>query len=397
MNHDNFGNSNDDGFSGDRDDHDRDRDFERHAASGPDDGDFSQSTSAHQADQATSTADEGKPASGAAAEDDNPKPGIQLLGGPSADFIDVEARLRPELDMEKILAALREDSNAHKHDSDYVFNHGPLESFSHQINETLKNAADIPEVAEAFQTHVNRAFHLAVGENYTALFNADGAPRLDNSEEGLSARLLVLDSMVMHYKSLASPLAADLAMAGYRSQEMIDSVSRAVEFERRRIAMLQERLAPPTIGESLFNSLKQTAGKLFANGDVAGDVRDYQNRNIAQSLRSLRDIGTEIRHNAGNRDWIGANGQRAMDESERLQKGLKQITDGLGTRLNHRAIKTQLDEIKDIFSSASLTVDDEEFKKKLKAFAESIVAMVERMVTAVQKRFSAFGGSPSPT
>lgn len=389
-----------DGFDGDdihrnRDANESDDGFGHSEAHGPENASSTHGDSTTSEEFEPGPRDQSGNQSGTGDHSPTADPVVTLLGGPSADFIDVESRVRPALDMEKILAALRVDADFQKNDSDYVFNHGPLETFAHQINENLKNICDIAPIAEAFQAHVNHAFHLAVAEHYTALFTPEGAPRLENSEAGLDARLMVLERAIVHYEQLAMPLAGDLAKAGYRSQEMIESVRRAVTFERERIEKMKETLGPPTIGESIFNSLKETAGKLFANGDVAGDVRDYQNRKIKASLLALRDIGVEIRHNAGNRGWIGTHGQRAMAESERLQKGLKELTEGMGTKLNHRAIKTQLDEITDIFASASLVVDDEEFKKKLKSFVESIVAMVERMTSAVQRRFSAFG-APSP-
>jgi len=303
--------------------------------------------------------------------------------------------VQDELSMEAILRVLAEDVRSSRYDKDLVFNFGPMEPYAKQINEQVKNSISIPQLTEAVQFYVNKSFHQAVHEASTALYEPDGTPRNLKTLEGLNARIDVLERTEKLFQTNFSELKGRLVDAGYPGQDIEGQVSRDIANQAKSLQARASATRPMTLADSILMGAANQFNKLTASGDYAGDVRDYRNRRLNETLMQLRDIGADVRYNAGKADWERADGKAAAAESERLFRDLMGLTKGKETQLNTRAINAQMEEILENFEYGAKQSGDADLKKRMKAMAEAMAALVERITNVVKRAFSRFD-APSP-
>lgn len=317
------------------------------------------------------------------------------LGGRQADFVDVQAKPTQEYEMDAILRVLAEDVRSSRYDKDLVFKFGPLEGFAKQINEQVKNTTSIPELTEAVQFYVNKSFHQAVQANITGLYDTDGTPLNMKTPEGVAARVETLKQAALRFEANFDELKRRLIRAGYPAESISDQVVSDIGLQISRLEASMKATRPMTLADSLLMSASNAWGKYTANGDHAGDVRDFKNRRINETLMKLRDIGADVRFNAGKHQWERADGKAAAAEGERLYRDLMGLTKGRETHLNSRAINAQVEEIMENFEQGAKNAADGDLKKRMKQIAEGMAALIERITNVVKRAFSRFD-APSP-
>jgi len=318
------------------------------------------------------------------------------LVGSESNFIDVEAKIKPEVSMDTIMAILRADAARNKNDTTLVFNHDVLEPFTKQLNESIQNLTAIPEMAEAYRYYVDKAVHKAVAENYTSLYKPDGAPINARTQESLEARKHILEAAAEYFKDDAHDLTVQLEVASYPAGQLRQNIKDSMTNEVRRLKKkLDVNLQPATLGEVLFMKAQDQFGKIFSNGDLAGDVQAHRNRHINASLFTLHQLTGELKANAGNPAWVKSHGQTTMAETERVQNELQEFTKGFEAKLNKRAFNGQMSDIGKATIDAYTQTDDEEFKKRLKALAESVRALIERVEKLIDRALNSLSG-PKP-
>lgn len=317
------------------------------------------------------------------------------LGGPQADFVDVQAKPAQEYEMDAILRVLAEDVRSSRYDKDLVFKFGPLEGFAKQINEQVKNTTSIPELTEAVQFYVNKSFHQAVEANVVGLYDTDGTPLNLRTPEGIEARIATLRAASAGFAKNFMELNERLILAGYPSEDIRGQVVGSIALQIDRLTNSLKGTRPMTLADSLLMSASNAWGKYTANGDHAGDVRDFKNRRINETLMKLRDIGADVRFNAGKHEWERADGKAAAAEGERLYRDLMGLTKGRETHLNSRAINAQVEEIMENFEQGAKNAADGDLKKRMKQIAEGMAALIERITNVVKRAFSRFD-APSP-
>lgn len=322
-------------------------------------------------------------------------PEMLSLGGPRADFVDVQAKPTQEYEMDAILRVLAADVRSSRYDQDLVFKFGPLESFAKQINEQVKNTTSIPELTEAVQFYVNKSFHQAVEANVVGLYDTDGTPLNMKTPEGVAARVTTLQDAAERFKVNFKELKVRLVDAGYPADTINYQVLSDIGLQVTRLQKSMESTRPMTLADSLLMSASNAWGKYTANGDHAGDVRDFNNRRINETLMKLRDIGADVRFNAGKHEWERADGKAAAAEGERLYRDLMGLTKGRETHLNSRAINAQVEEIMESFEQGAKNAADGDLKKRMKQIAEGMAALIERITNVVKRAFSRFD-APSP-
>ncbi len=328
---------------------------------------------------------------------EGPIPSAPLgIGGPYADFVDVEAKVRPETDYQRVMAALKADAARTSESGDYIYNLGPMEELCKQFNEIIKNTGGNQGVIEAFQHHMLNAFHTAAFEHSAALFKEDGTPRNTKTAEGLKARADTLNDAAEIFRSSTKELVKDLSAAGYDAKSLALTVEKNMSVRLKQMQdMLDRGTSKLTVGEALLLKVQDSFGKVFANGDLAGDARQHNNQTIAEKLRQLKEVSTDIRINAGKPQWESGDGKAAQGLAKSLLRELNEITEGRETKLNHRSLKKKLDEVATDLTEASSLTNDKDFQEDLRKMAQRINDLVERITNAIRAAFSRFD-SPRP-
>lgn len=336
---------------------------------------------------------------GAAAEDAPNQappggPGEPLsIGGPHADFIDVQGEVMDETTLQMIAAAVQADIGRSKADSNIIFNHGPMAELAKQFNELIKNQCPHAGVTEALQHHMNIAFHDAAQEFNSVLFREDGTPNNERTLTGLAARKDALEAARVRFSTNAGQLMGALNAAGYPIRDLHQMIDSNMTNRVKQMESMMESSRPMTLGDSLIMGIQDKFAKTFSNGDMAGDVRDYNNRVLNDSLFKLKHVSAEIRFNAGKPVWESGDGRAAQAEASKLLREIEEITKGRESSINARTLKAHMDEAQQNISEAAGLTADPDLQERLREIAKNMAAMVERIVNTIKKAFSHLDGA----
>lgn len=310
------------------------------------------------------------------------------IGGPHADFIDVQGEVMDETTLQMIAAAVQADIARSKADSNIIFNHGPMAELAKQFNELIKNQCSNGGVTEALQHHMNIAFHDAAQEFNSVLFREDGTPNNERTLPGLAARKDALEAARVRFASNAGQLMGALNAAGYPIRDLHQLIDSNMVNRVKQMESMMESSRPMTLGDSLIMGIQDKLAKTFSNGDLAGDVRDYNNRVLNESLFKLKHVSAEIRFNAGKPVWEGGDGRAAQAEAAKLLREIGEITKGRETSINARTLKAHMDEAQENISEAAGLTADPDLQERLREIAKNMAAMVERIVSTIKRAFS---------
>ena len=321
-------------------------------------------------------------------------PGEPLaIGGPHADFIDVQGEVMDETALQMIAAAVQADIGRSKADSNIIFNHGPMAELAKQFNELIKNQCPHAGVTEALQHHMNIAFHDAAQEFNSVLFREDGTPNNERTLTGLAARKDALEAARVRFSNNAGQLMGELNAAGYPIRDLHQVIDSNMTNRVKQMESMMESSRPMTLGDALIMGIQDKFAKTFSNGDMAGDVRDYNNRVLNDSLFKLKHVSSEIRFNAGKPAWESGDGRAAQAEASKLLREIEEITKGRESSINARTLKAHMDEAQQNIAEAAGLTADPDLQERLREIAKNMAAMVERIVNTIKKAFNRLDGA----
>ncbi|WP_137921293.1 hypothetical protein [Hydrogenophaga sp. 2FB] len=318
-------------------------------------------------------------------------PRVMRIGGPHADFVDVEAKVLPELNMEAIERILQEDALLGASRTNLMFTHGPMDALATQFKELVKNQCGHEGVIEALHHHLNAAFHDAVQENWTVLYKPDGTPLNAKTAAGLEARKTTLEDANKHFATNSGHLISALDDAGYPASELAKLVHTNMKARVMQMnTLLETKVERFTLADSVIMGAQNLYAKTMKNGDYAGDVRAHNNRRMNETLLKLKDVGAELRFNAGNVDWERTHGKACQQAASKLFSDLAQATRGREHLINARSLKARMDEIRPSFEESIDMLADEDMKKQMKKLAKAMAEMVERIAQMIKRALNRF-------
>lgn len=307
----------------------------------------------------------------------DPKPSIQ------ADVIDSARVITP-------VAAVGSDSSAtegtKKHDN-LVFEYGPLTGFAHQIGNLIDQNAVSATGAMKLRDTVNRLISVAVQENPTELFDEDGVPFPANTEMGLNGRQMVLSKLRDGLKK-GLPLGEDGEWEVQSSNtSLVKLVESAVDGEIKRVSESMKLLAVPTLAQSVVGGVANMFKGFTHNGEKAGDVREFRNHQLNESLAFLERTAKDFKQNAGDAGWMAENGASAMHSARQHRDRIGDLASELSGRLDQGIFSKRLKGISEAFGEAETTSNDEKSKKELAQMIESITEMMTKLADKVKNMF----------
>ena len=222
------------------------------------------------------------------------------------------------------------------------------------------------------------------------------------TQEGNSARVKALVAVA---GALGSPelglkrMLDQLQDAGVMgASSLFHDLKMAVDTERKDYADKADSMAPPSLGRMLFNSLRAGADSM-TNQHVVGNARQHRNGELTKSLRSLYEVGAELKANAGNAAWEADQGKASLKEAKALSKRIEGLTKGVEDQVDGLALRKGFNDVNNLLKEAGASAADAEHKKALEAMNEFINNLVKKITEALGALFNRNAGSrrSSPT
>jgi hypothetical protein len=233
---------------------------------------------------------------------------------------------------------------------------------------------------------VRRSFHDAVSTNANLA-------KPGNTKEGLLAQVKALQDVLTNLDSGVGPLLHKLENAGVDgAKQLLLGLTQAVTSEHAALKDKVKDLAPPTLGRMLFDSLRNTAHSL-GDSQLVGNARQHRNAELTKSLRSLYEVGAELKANAGNAEWERGQGKASLKEVKTLSRRIEGLTKGVEDQVDGLALRKGFNDVNGMLKDAGTNASDEQHKKSLESMAKYIAELVKKLTDALGALFNRNAGA----
>ena len=245
-----------------------------------------------------------------------------------------------------------------------------------------------PNVAAVLHTEVRRAIHEAVVSNPMLSKN-------ERSSDSLDAREAMLLKLEKTLESRTTTLMTELKRADAKGiKEFFDQMYGAIDAEQRRLAQMKKNLAPPTLGQTIFDGLK--AAFHGSGNELVGDARRHRNKQLTTAVEDLTSFAKELKEKAGDAAWERSHGAMARRGVSQLTRQVEDLTKSVADQIDAPALRKNLDSVKDLLDDASKNSVDPEHKKALEQMVKNLHEMVKALISAVGRVFGHGESAPKP-
>lgn len=269
-------------------------------------------------------------------------------------------------------------------DQTLIFEYGPLHVLEKQLREFTTGIIDGP-IAELVISHVRQAIHdLAV--------TSPGLAKSATSEVGLRSRIDVLKHIERKIEGSTSKLLDDLERACVPDMGSLkDGLLQIVSGERRLLEDSVKDLSPPTVGRLLFEAMRSVVTD--KSGDqLVGNARVHRNRDLTQSLSSLKDVAAELKAHAGDAAWEKSQGKASLSEVESLTKRINGLTKGVEDQVDALALRKGFKDVKASLDDASSMSAEPGHKSALETASKAIADFVKQLTEVLSRLFTRASG-----
>lgn len=300
-------------------------------------------------------------------------PGVQ--GHKSTLMLSPQER---EAELQRVLQELSEKGE----DSDpVILEFGPLAALEARLRGVTADLAD-DDVARVVTAKLRQLIHEAVVSN----------PYMGdkwNTQEGLAARREAVEDINDSIDAEIEPMLTNIESTGLKLTGLRTALKNTIQVEQRLLLQLEQSLAPPTIGNLIFEGLSQLKDSFTSTASgkltLKGDVRRFRNEQVSRALADLVEISGEIRSNAGNAEWERTEGPMALKLAGELSSNIKTLTKGVEDQVDYSLVNRALGESALNISQAAELASDDSHKEGLKKMLDFMHQAMEAFANIVKK------------